>query len=67
MPDVYFISVADLGRLGAWCMREFYSRPERIHRIFESSYDDLVKLCVKDFMTNISKFEARSKRSEANV
>ena len=48
-------------------MREFYSKPERIHRIFESSYDDLVKLCVKDFMSNIDKFEAASKGEETYV
>ncbi len=55
------LSVAEVGRLGAWCMREYYSRPERIHRIFSSSYDDKVKLCVKDFMNNISKWEANSR------
>jgi len=46
-----FLSVEDVGRLGAWCMREYYSKPERIHRIMESDYDMRVKLCVKDFMT----------------
>jgi radical SAM superfamily enzyme YgiQ (UPF0313 family) len=54
------LSPEDVGRLGSWCMREFYSRPERIHRIMGSSYDMLVKLCVKDFMNNLSKFEQRS-------
>jgi len=54
------LSVADVGRLGAWCMREFYSRPERIFRIMDSDYDMLVKLCVKDFMHNIAKFEKTS-------
>lgn len=54
------LSIEDVGRMGAWCMREFYSRPERIHRIMESSYDDLVKLCVKDFMSNLAKFEKAS-------
>ncbi len=54
------LSPEDVGRLGSWCMREFYSRPERIHRIMGSSYDLLVKLCVKDFMNNLSKFEQRS-------
>jgi len=54
------LSIQDVGRLGAWCMREFYSRPERIHRIMESEYDMLVKLCVKDFMSNIAKFEKAS-------
>ncbi len=55
------LSVADVGRLGAWCMREYYSKPERIHRIFSSNYDDRVKLCVKDFMANIAKWEANSR------
>jgi anaerobic magnesium-protoporphyrin IX monomethyl ester cyclase len=55
-----FLSVSEVGRLGAWCMREFYSKPERIHRIMESDYDMLTKLCVQDFMSNISKFEKTS-------
>lgn len=55
------LSIEDVGRLGAWCMREYYSKPERIHRIFSSNYDDKVKLCVKDFMDNISKWEANSR------
>ncbi len=62
-----YLSLEDVGRLGAWCMREFYSRPERIHRIMDSGYDDLVKLCVKDFMSNISKFEATSRRERTYV
>ncbi len=56
-----FLSIEDVGRLGAWCMREYYSKPERIHRIMESDYDIRVKLCVKDFMNNISKWEANSR------
>ncbi len=55
------LSIQDVGRLGAWCMREYYSKPERIHRIIESDYDIKVKLCVKDFMNNISKFERNSR------
>ena len=55
------LTIGDVGRLGAWCMREYYSKPERIHRIFTSNYDDKVKLCVKDFMNNISKWEANSR------
>ncbi len=62
-----YLSMADVGRLGSWCMREFYSKPERIFRIMESTYDDLVKLCVKDFMSNISKFEAASKGESSYV
>ncbi len=56
-----YLSIEDVGRLGAWCMREYYSKPERIHRIFASNYDDRVKLCVKDFMDNISKWEKNSR------
>ena len=55
------LSIEDVGRLGAWCMREYYSKPERIHRIFSSNYDPEVKLCVKDFMANIAKWEANSR------
>jgi len=59
------LSIEDVGRLGAWCMREYYSKPERIHRIFSSNYDNRVKLCVKDFMSNISKWEINSKTPAA--
>jgi len=62
-----FLTIEEVGRLGAWCMREFYSRPERIHRIMESDYDPLVKLCVKDFMNNISKFEETSRKEKLYV
>ena len=62
-----YLSISDVGRMGAWCMREFYSRPERIHRIMESNYDLLVKLCVKDFMSNISKFEETSRKEKLYV
>lgn len=62
-----YLSIEEIGLLGSWCMREFYSKPERIHRIFNSDYDNLVKLCVKDFMSNISKFEAASKREKTYV
>lgn len=60
------LTVEEVGRLGAWCMREYYSKPERIHRIFTSNYDDKVKLCVKDFMSNIAKWEQNS-RTPATV
>ena len=55
------LTIEEVGRLGAWCMREYYSKPERIHRIFTSDYDQKVKLCVKDFMSNIAKWEANSR------
>lgn len=57
-----YLSVEEVGRLGAWCMREYYSKPERIHRIFTSNYDEKVKLCVKDFMSNIAKWEENSRQ-----
>lgn len=60
------LTVEEVGRLGAWCMREYYSKPERIHRIFTSNYDEKVKLCVKDFMSNIAKWEENS-RNPATV
>lgn len=61
------LSCDDVGRLGSWCMREFYSKPARIHRIMGSSYDMEVKLCVKDFMNNLSKFEDASSGQESTV
>ncbi|MCK5256529.1 MAG: radical SAM protein [Deltaproteobacteria bacterium] len=61
------LSVEELGRLGAWCSREFYSRPERIHRIMEGNYSPLVKLCVKDFMSNVSNFERAAAAGEVYI
>jgi len=60
------LTVEEVGRLGSWCMREYYSKPERIHRIMESNYHIKVKLCVKDFMNNISKWEANSRVEAVN-
>jgi len=62
-----YLSIEDVGRLGSWCMREFYSKPERIHRIMQSDYDPLAKQCVKDFISNIPKFEAASRREKIYV
>jgi anaerobic magnesium-protoporphyrin IX monomethyl ester cyclase len=62
-----YLSVAEVGRLGSWCMREFFSRSHRIHRIMASPYHELAKLCVKDFMSNISKFEAAATQGELYV
>ncbi len=61
------LSIEEVGRLGSWCMREFFSRPHRIHRIMNSRYSDLAKLCVKDFMANISKFEAAATKGDLYV
>ena len=62
-----FLSVEEVGRLGSWCMREFFSRPHRIHRIMSGRYHELAKLCVKDFMSNISKFEAAATKGDLYV
>ncbi len=62
-----YLSVKDLGRLGAWGMREFYSKPGRIQRILESNFDELAKLCFKDVMSGISKWEAGAVRGEKHI
>jgi anaerobic magnesium-protoporphyrin IX monomethyl ester cyclase len=61
------LSMDEVGRLGSWCMREFFSKPHRIHRIMTSKYSELAKLCVKDFMANISKFEAAATKGDLYV
>ena len=62
-----YLSLDDLGRLGSWCMREFFSQPGRIQRIMESNYSQLAKLCIKDFMENVSKFEAAATKGKTYV
>ena len=62
-----YLSIEELGRLGAWCGREFYSKPERIHRIMESDYSPLVKSCVKDFISNLANFERAATAGEVYV
>ncbi|MFC1703692.1 B12-binding domain-containing radical SAM protein [Candidatus Omnitrophota bacterium] len=57
----------DLGRLGAWCMREFFSKPGRIHRIMESDFDQLAKVCFQDVMNNVPKWEAGATKGEAHI
>jgi radical SAM superfamily enzyme YgiQ (UPF0313 family) len=61
------LSIEEVGRLGSWCMREFFSRPHRIHRIMGGRYHELAKLCIKDFMANISKFEAAATKGDLYV
>lgn len=61
------LSIEEVGRLGSWCMREFFSRPHRIHRIMGGKYSELAKLCIKDFMANISKFEAAATKGDLYV
>ncbi|MCD4780036.1 MAG: radical SAM protein [Candidatus Omnitrophica bacterium] len=61
------LSIEDLGRLGAWGMREFYSKPGRIQRILESNFDELAKLCFKDVMAGLGKWEAAAVHGEAHI
>lgn len=61
------LSIEELGRLSAWCMREFYSKPGRINRIFESNFDELAKLCFQDVMDGMSKWEAGATKGEICV
>ncbi len=61
------LSIEDLGRLGAWGMREFYSKPGRIQRILQSNFDELAKLCFKDVMAGINKWEAAAVHGESHI
>lgn len=62
-----FLSIEDLGRLGAWGMREFFSKPGRIQRILESDFDPLAKLCFKDVMDGLGKWEAGAVKGEKHI
>lgn len=61
------LSTEELGRLGAWCMREFFSKPGRINRIMESNFDILAKLCFQDVMSGINKWEAGATKGEQYI
>jgi radical SAM superfamily enzyme YgiQ (UPF0313 family) len=61
------LSIPDLGRLGAWCMREFFSKPGRVHRILESNFDPLAKLCFQDVMNNVPQWEAGAVEGKLHV
>jgi len=61
------LSIEDLGRLGSWCMREFFSKPGRINRIMESNFDILAKLCFQDVMAGVGKWEAGATKGEVHV
>lgn len=61
------LSIEDLGRLGAWGMREFYAQPGRMQRIFGSNFDELAKLCFKDVMAGVGKWEAGAVRGEKHI
>lgn len=56
MPTKY-LAKEDLARLGAWCMREFYSKPGRIQRILYSDFDQLAKLCFNDVMAGVDRWQ----------
>ena len=63
-----FLSIEEVGRLGSWALREFYSRPGRIERVMESGvYHPLVKLCFRSYMENMSRFEKASTYEELYV
>ena len=61
------LSIEDLGRLGAWCMREFFSKPGRIQRILQSNFDPLAKLCFQDVMQGVSKWEKGAVEGEVHI
>jgi radical SAM superfamily enzyme YgiQ (UPF0313 family) len=61
------LSVEDLGRLGAWGMREFYSKPGRIQRILQSDFDELAKLCFKDVMEGVNRWETAAVSGEKHI
>jgi len=61
------LSTEDLGRLGSWCMREFFSKPGRINRIMESNFDPLAKLCFQDVMAGVGKWEAAATKGQVQI
>lgn len=61
------LTIEDLGRLGSWCMREFFSKPGRINRIMESDFDILAKLCFQDVMSGVGKWEAVATKGEVQI
>jgi len=65
--DTKHLKIEDYGRLGSWCMREFYSKPGRVQRIMYSNFDQLAKLCFQDVMRGVSKWEAAATTGEKHV
>ncbi len=61
------LSMEDLGRLGSWCMREFFSKPGRIQRIMTSNFDQLAKLCFQDVMQGVTKWEEGAVKGETHI
>ncbi len=62
-----YLSTEDLGRLGAWCMREFFSKPGRIQRIMTSNFDPLAKLCFQDVMQGVSAWEEGAVKGKKHI
>ncbi len=62
------LSIEEVGGLGAWALREFYSKPGRVERIMYSKvYHPYVKLCFRSYMENMSRFEKASSHKELYV
>ena len=62
------LSQEAIGRLGAWALREFYSKPGRVERILHNRiYHPLVGLCFRSYMENMSRFEKASQTDELYV
>lgn len=61
------LTMEDLGRLGSWCMREFFSKPGRVQRIMYSNFDQLAKLCFQDVMRGVSKWEEGAVKGEKHI
>jgi len=61
------LTLEDYGRLGSWCMREFFSKPGRIQRIMTSNFDILAKLCFQDVMKGVTKWEEGAVGGEKHV
>lgn len=66
MPTKH-LSLEDYGRLGSWCMREFFSKPGRIQRIMTSDFDELAKLCFQDVMNGVGKWEEGAVKGEKHI
>jgi radical SAM superfamily enzyme YgiQ (UPF0313 family) len=56
MPTKY-LSRDDLNRLANWVNREFYSKPERIHRMLYGYSDPLVGACCRNYLEVVPKVE----------
>jgi RNA polymerase sigma factor (sigma-70 family) len=62
------LSTEEVGRLGAWALREFYSKPGRVERImYSKKYHPYVRLCFRSYLENMSRFEKTSSNEELYV